>query len=54
VGPAKPRIFEESEYEHPWYKHAKEPQQLNKPEPPSKEAIEKAQFVDKTYTWKKK
>ena len=25
--------------------------QLNKPNPPSIEAIEKAQFVDKTYRW---
>jgi hypothetical protein len=54
VGPAKPRIFEESEYEHPWYQHAKEPEKLNKPKPPSEEAIKKAQFKDKTYTWQKK
>ncbi len=26
--------------------------QLNKPNPPSIESIEKAQFVDKTYFWK--
>ena len=51
AGPAKPRIFEDSEYEHPWYKHAQESPQLNKPEPPSKEAIRKAQFKDKTYEW---
>jgi hypothetical protein len=51
VGPAKPRIFEESEYEHPWYKHSEEPTQLNTP---SEEAIKKAQFKDKTYTWQKK
>ena len=25
---------------------------LNRPNPPTKEAIEKAQFVDKTYHWK--
>jgi hypothetical protein len=24
---------------------------LNKPKPPTKEAIEKAQFKDKTYSW---
>ena len=41
----RPQIFENGDYEHPWYKH------LNKPNPPSKEAIEKAKFVDKTYQW---
>ena len=40
----QPQIFEGG-YEHPWYKH------LNKPNPPSQEAIEKAKFVDKTYEW---
>ena len=25
---------------------------LNKPNPPTKEAVKKAQFVDKTYVWK--
>ena len=40
----QPRIFDGG-YEHPWYKH------LNKPNPPTKEAVEKAQFVDKTYKW---
>ena len=40
----QPRIFDGG-YEHPWYKY------LNKPNPPSKEAIEKAKFVDKTYSW---
>lgn len=44
----KPRIFENSEYEHPWYKH------LNKPEPPSEEAKKKAKFIDKTYKWMKR
>ena len=39
----RPQIFEH--YEHPWYKF------LNKPNPPSPEAVEKAQFVDKTYQW---
>tara|TARA_X000001382_G_scaffold112743_1_gene90139 strand:- start:814 stop:1044 length:231 start_codon:yes stop_codon:yes gene_type:complete len=52
VEPAKPRIFEESEYEHPWYKHAKDSTQLNKPKPPSEEAVKKAQFKDKTYEWR--
>ena len=48
----QPQIFEQ--YEHPWYefndrqdKQAK----LLKPNPPSKEAIERAKFVDKTYHW---
>ena len=40
----QPPIFDGG-YEHPWYKH------LNKPNPPSKEAVERAQFVDKTYQW---
>ena len=33
-------------YEHPWYKF------LNKPNPPTAEAVKRAQFVDKTYEWK--
>ncbi len=41
----RPRIFEGSEYEHPWYKY------INKPNPPTKEAIEKAAFKDKTFHW---
>jgi hypothetical protein len=49
---SRPRIFEDSEYEHPWYKHAKDSTQLNKPEPPSEEAVKKAQFKDKTYEWR--
>ena len=35
-------------YVHPWYEY------LNRPKPPSSEAIEKAKFVDKTYTWQPK
>ncbi len=27
---------------------------LKRPNPPSSEAVEKAKFVDKTYTWKPK
>ena len=42
-------------YEHPWYKFNKnqdhDAQRLNKPNPPSKEAVERAKFVDKTYHW---
>ena len=40
----QPQIFEGG-YEHPWYKF------LNKPNPPTQEAIEKAKFVDKTFLW---
>ena len=39
----QPQIFEH--YEHPWYKY------LNKPNPPTPEAVEQAKFKDKTYTW---
>ena len=35
-----------SKYVHPWYEY------LNKPNPPTTEAVKKAQFVDKTYQWK--
>ena len=50
-------------YEHPWYKYKiakdcpddlKKPVYnllLNKPNPPTKEAIERAKFVDRTYVW---
>ena len=41
----QPPIFENGNYEHPWYTY------LNKPNPPSQEAIEKAKFIDKTYHW---
>ena len=40
-------------YEHPWYKFNSS-ERLHKPKPPTKEAIKKAQFVDKTYVWKPK
>jgi len=60
----QPRIFEGSGYVHPWYKYnyekvslvnyyGKDSLQLNKPNPPSSEAVAKAQFKDKTYSWKK-
>ena len=48
----RPRIFET--YEHPWYKYnddQNKPAKLIKPNQPTKEAIEKAKFVDKTYNW---
>ena len=40
----QPQIFSGG-YEHPWYKF------LNKPNPPTQEAVDKAQFIDKTYHW---
>ena len=52
AGQRKPRIFENSEYEHPWYDHAKELPKLNRPKPPSEAAKRKAKFVDKTYEWR--
>jgi hypothetical protein len=48
----QPPIFER--YKHPWYEHnekLEEKNKLIKPNPPTKEAIEKAKFVDKTYEW---
>ena len=44
----QPRIFDGG-YELPLYKHLSK--ELKSPNPPSKEAIEKAKFVDKTYHW---
>ena len=35
-------------YEHPWYTHINN---LNKPNPPTQEAVEKAKFEDKTFRW---
>ena len=47
----QPQIFER--YKHPWYEHNErlDKQELNKPNPPTQEAIEKAKFIDKTYHW---
>ena len=48
----QPQIF--NEYKHPWYEHNEKLDQniiLVKPNPPSKEAVERAKFVDKTYHW---
>ena len=44
----RPRIFDGG-YEHPWYEHVDN--KLIRPNPPSKEAVERARFVDKTYQW---
>ena len=45
-----------NEYNHPWYEAVEQlirddRDGLNRPNPPTKEAIKKAQFVDKTYVW---
>jgi hypothetical protein len=48
----RPRIFEE--YKHPWYEYnddQNKPAKLIKPNPPTKEAVERARFKDKTYQW---
>ena len=59
----QPRIFEGSKYVHPWYQYnynnislveyyGDKSLQLNRPNPPSKEAVERGKFIDKTYEWK--
>ena len=40
----QPPIFDGG-YKHPWYEY------LKKPNPPTPEAVEKAKFKDKTFTW---
>ena len=52
----QPQIF--NEYKHPWYEYQEngcvrrsDKAILIKPNPPSKEAVERAKFVDKTYHW---
>ena len=68
----QPRIFEGSNYVHPWYEYTTDTPIIDhenkfseknatvrnignkiliKPNPPSKEAVERAKFVDKTYEW---
>ena len=44
----QPPIFENGDYEHPWYAYE---EKLKKPNPPTPEAVEKAKFKDKTYNW---
>ena len=39
----RPQIFEDGNYEHPWYT------QLRKPNPPTKQQKRSAKFRDKTY-----
>ena len=49
-------------WEHPWNTHLKKWDaeqaikngELIKPNPPTTEAVKKAEFVDKTYQWQKK
>ena len=55
------RLQEGRAWEHPWNKHMKDwdaekelDKRLKKPNPPTKEEIEKAKFKDKTYHWKGK
>ena len=55
----RPPIFKN--YEHPWYTYQNNEKDigqqwvydssLNKPNPPTQEAVDKAQFKDKTYRW---
>ncbi len=47
----RPQIFKH--YTHPWYEQNEiyGKNKLKKPNPPSREAIERAKFVDKTYVW---
>ena len=51
----QPQIFDGG-YKHPWYEHNerldREQTHLIKPNPPSREAVERAKFIDKTYEWK--
>ena len=48
----RPRIFDE--YVHPWYEYNDNENKkaiLIRPNPPTKEAVERAKFIDKTYKW---
>ena len=51
---SKHEVVHESEktradvYVHPWYQH------VNKPNPPTPEAVKRAKFVDKTHQWQQK
>jgi hypothetical protein len=54
----QPQIFDGG-YRHPWYEYQEngctrrsDNAKLIKPNPPSKEAVERAKFVDKTYHWR--
>ena len=48
----RPQIFKE--YVHPWYEYNNDQNKqakLIRPNPPSKESVKRAKFVDKTYHW---
>ena len=49
----QPPIFKH--YKHPWYEQNERLDRLQynliRPNPPSKEAVERAKFIDKTYHW---
>ena len=48
----RPQIFKE--YVHPWYEYNDDQNKqakLIRPNPPSKESVKRAKFVDKTYHW---
>ena len=45
-----PNSTPQQTFKHPWYTY----NELRAPNPPTKEAVEKAKFVDKTYVWKGK
>ena len=40
-------------YDHPWHQHVRkmDENKLHRPNPPSKESVERARFIDKTYHW---
>ena len=50
----QPQIFEK--YKHPWYEYNERLEikdaKLIRPNPPTKEAVERARFIDKTYDWR--
>ena len=49
----QPQIFDGG-YEHPWYEYndnQDKQAKLIRPKPPTKEAVERAKFIDKTYKW---
>jgi hypothetical protein len=51
----RPRIFDGG-YEHPWYKYENIYRTIGinlvkKPNPPTQQAVDKAQFRDKTFEW---
>ena len=48
----RPQIF--NDYVHPWYEYndnEDKQAKLIRPKPPTKEAVERAKFIDKTYKW---